>query len=41
MLVRVENINDNPPRFDKSEFTLNVNEVRTSHLAYNGHNIVH
>ncbi|XP_056605997.1 cadherin-related family member 5 isoform X1 [Triplophysa dalaica] len=27
MLVRVENINDNPPTFDKSEYTLNVNEL--------------
>ncbi|KAI7814974.1 putative cadherin-related family member 5-like, partial [Triplophysa rosa] len=27
VLVRVENINDNPPTFDKSEYTLDVNEL--------------
>ncbi len=28
VIVRVVNINDNPPSFDKSEYTLNINEVR-------------
>ncbi len=28
VIVRVVNVNDNPPSFDKSEYTLDINEVR-------------
>lgn len=42
MLVHIENINDNPPTFEKSEYKLDVNEVRTSRIDYNGDaNITH